>query len=1214
MAFMKSNPVSGSVPGWLPSRLSLKIGFGIFLLVIPVVGTSLWVLTLTQRDLAETKFSSAEVEAQQAITVLDRLVFERYGDAIVFSHLSQSRPFERASLEPLTDQLLTAYAPYYALALVTDSRGRIIAASRMDGKGQTATAQEVIGESVEDEPWFQQTLAGHEPVQVEDYHDDPLVNRTSQDHSPVMSFSALIRDRNGNPLGVWSARMALTPLREALIGSQVHAAIHAAPSLTLKTLSGSPILEIGPADSGVPAATAVSSGFSRWPGLGWRVEVYPPKLEAGQGLRVWALWGITGLLMLGGIVALGLVIQRRLLAPVSHLIAHAQAVIAQSQVLSVSPDSLSLLPQVSSLPDALLEGQDELGELARTMATMEREVQSQIVRLTTLTVISRALVQEAVSLPALLTRILQAAQQLTGARYAALAIFDEQGTEIKDFITLGIDNETRQKMGAFPTGKGLLGALTKESGTLRLKDLAQHPSSAGFPPHHPPMHSFLGTAIRIHDRSFGWIYLTEKQAGSALAGLPNEKKATEPLEFTKLDEQLISVLTHQAGAAIEVAHLLEVVTATQSRYRAILDAVQDGIYGLDPSGRCLFINQAGAQMLGYGPDDLVGQILHPLIHHTCKDGTANTLESCPVMTALRTGQPCELEEDMLWRRDGTAFTVRYVVTPLRNAEQALTGVVVTFADMTEQALLESQLRQSQKMEAMGRLAGGIAHDFNNLLTIIKGYSELLLAKTNMRKDTWMKIEQIKKAADRAAGLTNQLLAFSRNQELESKVVDVNEIVSNTASLLQRLLGEQIRCSVALAFQPCFATLDAVGLEQVLINLAVNARDAMPEGGELMIKTAITPQKPALIGASSQGESITLIVSDTGVGMDTGTQARIFEPFFTTKALGKGTGLGLATVYRVVERSGGSITVTSTIGSGTTFTITLPQSAPSGQPIPPAQTAVDECWGFETILLVEDDPAVRALTKTVLEGKGYRVLEAENGAAGLARAVAHAESIHLLLTDGIMPEMNGWALAKQLKQVRPDLRVLFLTGYADTTIPDYESFEELGDILQKPVSNEVLTRKVREVLERPLSETDSNLVPSRQALRILVVDDDAQIRAMLDALLTAEQYEVRTCASGAEALKCLGDYRADLLLIDMLMPERDGLETVQQVRRAWPAIKAIAMSGGGSVESGFYLSLATQFEVAQTLAKPFSKQELLSVIDRAVPHSPSRDVGGHGADS
>lgn len=885
---------------WLPSRLSLKVGLGIFLLIIPVVGTSFWVFTLTQRDLAETKFSSAEVEAQQAITVLDRLIFERYGDAIVLSHLSQSRPFARASLEPLTSELLTAYTPYYALALVADSRGTIIAASKLDGKGQTVTAQEVIGKSVTDEAWFQQALSSLEPVQVEDYHDDALVNRTGLHHGPVMSFSAPIRGPSGNLLGIWSSRLALMPLREALTGSQAQAATSAAPSLALKTLSGNSILTIGSAVSGAPAATAISSGFSKWPGLGWRVEVYPTKLTAGQRLRAWELWGLTGLLMLGGIVSLGFVIQRRLLAPVSHLIAHAQAVITQSQVLSLPPDSPSLLSPVFSLPDALLHGQDELGELARTMATMEREVQNQIVRLTTLTVISRALVQEAVSLPVLLTRILQGAQQLTGARYAALAIFDEQGSEIKEFITLGIDEKTRQTMGALPTGKGLLGALTKEPGILRLKDLARHPSSVGFPAHHPPMHSFLGTAIRMHDTTFGWIYLTEKQAGPAQAGLSSQKCATEPLEFTKLDEQLISVLTHQAGAAIEVAHLLDAVTAAQSRYRAILDAVQDGIYGLDPSGRCLFINQAGAQMLGYGPDDLLGQVLHPLIHHTCKDGTASTVERCPIMSAFHTGQPCQLDEELLWRRDGTAFAARCVAAPLRNAEQALTGLVVTFADLTERTLLESQLRQSQKMEAMGRLAGGIAHDFNNLLTIIKGYSELLLAKTNMRKDAWMKIEQIKKAADRAAGLTNQLLAFSRNQELETKVVDVNEIVANMASLLQRLLGEQIRCSVSLAFQPCFANLDAVGLEQVLINLAVNARDAMPAGGELTIKTALMPQKPALGAAPSRSESITLSVSDTGTGMDAGTQAKIFEPFFTTKAIGKGTGLGLATVYRGAE--------------------------------------------------------------------------------------------------------------------------------------------------------------------------------------------------------------------------------------------------------------------------------------------------------------------------
>lgn len=295
---------------------------------------------LTQRDLVETMLSSAEVEAQQAITVLDRPVFERYGDTVVFSHLSQSRPFKRAPLEPLINELLTAYAPYYALALVTDSRGRIIAASRMEGRGQPATAREVIGESVKDEPWLQQTLVGHEPVQVEDYHDDSLVNRTSQNPSPVMSFSALIRDRNGNPLGVWSTRMALTPLREALIGSQVPAATYEAPSLMLKSLSGNPILALGPAISGAPAATAQSSGFSRWPGLGWRVEVYPPKPETGQWLRVWTLRGLTGLLMLRGIAALGLVIQRRLLAPVSHLIAHAQAVTRTIAVQTTGSDSL----------------------------------------------------------------------------------------------------------------------------------------------------------------------------------------------------------------------------------------------------------------------------------------------------------------------------------------------------------------------------------------------------------------------------------------------------------------------------------------------------------------------------------------------------------------------------------------------------------------------------------------------------------------------------------------------------------------------------------------------------------------------------------------------------------------------------------------------------------------------------------------------------------
>lgn len=1198
--FMIWNTDSAQLCSWLPSRLSLRIGLWIFLVIVPVACTGGWVLTRLQQDLVETRSYSAEVFAHQAMQAIDRVVAERSGDALVFAQLGQSRHLDPAELQKLSRQLLAAYAPFYVLAAASDSTGRIIAASHLDEAGGLTASHEVLGYSVMDAAWFHAALEGHDPVHVQEYHDDALVNLLQRDRNPVMSFSAPMRDRNGTLVGVWSAWMSLEPVRALLIDMQGKASTSTSLSLVLATSSGIPILTVGSSSRHAPAASAVSTGFSMWPSMGWRVDVYSEEKD-GQRFPLGMLWGLTALIVVTGIGVISWLIQRRLLAPVSLLIAHAQAVIAHSQVVRLSTVSSSGQPQPSGLLISLLGRGDEIGELARTMDELEREVQNQFSRLVTLNGVSRTLVQELVSLPTLLTRILEAAQRLTGARYAALARFDNQEQRISGFLTRGVDEATHQAIGGLPTGKGLLGAMTKEAGIIRLKDLSQHPASSGFPPHHPPMQSFLGTAIRVHDQIFGWLYLTEKEphAGAATLVSRDVPGKIRP-EFTELDEQLISAMTYHAGAAIEIAHLFDTVEEAQRRYRAILDAVQDGIYGVDLSGRCLFINHAGAELLGYTAEELVGQVLHPLIHHTRLDGRAHANEECVIDAVLKTGQPCSLEEEVLWRRDGSACSVRCHVTPLYTKANILMGAVVAFVDLSVRKRLEAQLRQSQKMEAIGRLAGGIAHDFNNLLTVIRGYSDLLLARSDLRKDLRLSLDQIKNATDRATGLTQQLLSFSRNRDIEMRVVDVNDLVSKVASMLRRLVGEHLDFSVSLSLHPCCVKLDPIGFEQVLINLAVNARDAMPEGGRLTIQTSISDGSVSHEGteaSSEDGRMVLVTVTDTGVGMDAETQARIFEPFYTTKPPGKGTGLGLATVYRVVEQSGGTISVVSAPKAGTTFTLAFSRVL-HHEPSVPVLTRNSKNWGFETILLVEDEPAVRALTKTVLSGAGYTVLEAGDGKEGLAVAQAHSGVIHLLLTDGLMPEMNGWDLARHLGRFRPELPVVFLTGYGDTAIPEFATLEQQGRILQKPVPNEVLTRTIREVLEQPVSESGAAAQPHQQAWRILVIDDDAQIRVLIEDLLKEGPHEVRSCATGQEARNCLDTFAADLLLIDMLLPGTDGIETIQEIRRYWPALPIIAMSGGGLLNVEFYLSLAKQFGAVHTLAKPFSKRGLLQAIDVA----------------
>lgn len=407
------------------------------------------------------------------------------------------------------------------------------------------------------------------------------------------------------------------------------------------------------------------------------------------------------------------------------------------------------------------------------------------------------------------------------------------------------------------------------------------------------------------------------------------------------------------------------------------------------------------------------------------------------------------------------------VQPLRSSEGDIVGVIGVALDITDRQRLADQLRQSQKMQAVGELAGGIAHDFNNLLMVMKGHAEMLLDQIPALSPVRHSVEQMQQAAERAEGLTRQLLAFSRRQVLQPRVLDLNEVVGGMIKMVSRVIGENIELAFLPGSNLARVKADPSQMEQVVLNLVVNARDAMPGGGRLTIETSnveIDRSYGARHAGMAAGPYVMVIVSDTGSGMDAATQARIFEPFFTTKGPGKGTGLGLATVYGVVKQSGGFIWVYSEVGRGTTFKIYLPQVIAEVEKPAEARKPAGPPSGNETILFVEDEDSVRELVREYLAAAGYRILEAADGEQALQIASAHSGPIHLLVTDVVMPHLSGRELAARLSPSRPDLKVLFISGYTDDSIFRSGVLDGGMAFLQKPFNLKSLAQRVREVLD------------------------------------------------------------------------------------------------------------------------------------------------------
>jgi PAS domain S-box-containing protein len=498
---------------------------------------------------------------------------------------------------------------------------------------------------------------------------------------------------------------------------------------------------------------------------------------------------------------------------------------------------------------------------------------------------------------------------------------------------------------------------------------------------------------------------------------------------------------------------------SEERYRDLVENAHDIIYSHDLDGNYTSVNKACELITGYTREEAIGRNLAELVAPEC-------LADARRMLATKLAGVEETVYDLeIVAKDGHRISVE-VNSRLVYQDGVPMGVQGIARDVTERKQLEQQLRQSQKMEAVGLLAGGVAHDFNNLLTVITGYSQLAMMKLQTDDPLRRHIEQIEKAGERAASLTRQLLAFSRKQVLQPKILDLNSVVLEMERMLRRLIGEHIELRTVLEPAPGGLKADPGQIEQVIMNLAVNARDAMPHGGRLTLEIAnveLDDEYATHHIEVAPGPYVMLSVSDTGTGIDDETQARIFEPFFTTKELGKGSGLGLSTVYGIVQQSGGHISVHSQVGVGTTFKIYLPRIVADAHSHRAGAETQEPFRGSETILLAEDDETVRGLVRRVLTGYGYKVLEAADGDSALLICREHPEPIAMLLTDVIMPETSGPQLANKLSQLRPDIKVLYMSGYTDDSIVHHGGLESGINFLQKPFTPAVLMHKIRQVL-------------------------------------------------------------------------------------------------------------------------------------------------------
>jgi PAS domain S-box-containing protein len=648
---------------------------------------------------------------------------------------------------------------------------------------------------------------------------------------------------------------------------------------------------------------------------------------------------------------------------------------------------------------------------------------------------------ETTSLDALFASIHDTVGALMPAKSLYIALYDEQ----KDLITFPyfVDEMDPPPPARHP-GNGITDYVLRTGQPLLMKPdmTVTGEQSVG-----TPSIDWLGVPLKTGERTIGVLAVQTYTPG---------------IRYDERDKEMLQFVSTQIATAIERKRAEATLRDSEERFRALVERSGDAIALLDATGQITYASPSTAAVLGRAVDAVVGANAFDLLH---PDDVALVRAA---LTTLRGKPGTSVAVRSRFRHgDETWHEGEGTVTNRLN-DPAVRAVVFNYRDVTERARLENQLRQAQKMEAVGRLAGGVAHDFNNVLTAVFGYVDMLREELPSNSGALEDLAEVRKAAERAAGLTRQLLAFSRQQVMEPVVLRPNELLEDLEKMLHRMISEDVELKLALKPDVGNVRADEGQLQQVVMNLVVNARDAMPRGGKILIESAnaeLTEQYAELHQPVIPGRYVMIAVSDTGTGMTPHVKAHIFEPFFTTKQKGQGTGLGLSMVYGIVKQSGGYIWVYSEVGRGTTFKVYLPRvDAPAGVPHRAREGGV--LTGTETILLAEDDAMLRPLAKGLLEKLGYRVIEAENGAQALAAAGRFTGPIQLLVADVVMPGGSGRDLARRLAETRPETKVLYVSGYTDDAIVHHGMLEPGLNFLQKPFTPAVLARKVREVLDAP----------------------------------------------------------------------------------------------------------------------------------------------------
>jgi len=612
-------------------------------------------------------------------------------------------------------------------------------------------------------------------------------------------------------------------------------------------------------------------------------------------------------------------------------------------------------------------------------------------------------------------------------------------------------------------------------------------------------------------------------------------------------------------------------------------------------GRVTYLNPAALTMVGLDSDE--GAYQKSIPDFFAESHRAQAWKEMSTQL-LNTGQ-WEGESQFRHFQTGAPIDVEILAFHILDDNGAPLYIAIISRNVTarkraeaDEAKLQEQLFQAQKMESVGRLAGGVAHDFNNMLTVINGYSRLLLGRLKTGDPLRDGLEEIRKAGEHAARLTQQLLAFSRKQVRQASLIDLNRVVSEMRPMLTRMVGEDVELCLNLNPEAMTVCADQHQLEQVVMNLVVNSRDAMPHGGEIVIGTTLVERgedpapenQPPTETAVRPVSYIVLAVGDNGVGMNEETRRRAFEPFFTTKEAGKGTGLGLSMVHGIVEQSGGCIEIDSEPGHGTTFRIYLPRATGAAME-EKAPEAVPKIGGTETVLVVEDQVEVRKFAAAALHDYGYGVIQADNAGEALSIFERERGRIDLVLTDVVMPILSGRELADRLRKRWPEIKILFMSGYTEDAALRDGLVEGKAEFIQKPFAPEQLARKIRKML----------IAPDRP-VRILVADDEVGVRSFLRTVLEDGGYEVLEAVNGKQAVEKVRAGLADLLITDLVMPEREGIETIRVLHKEAPGLGIIAISG---TYSGPLLSVARLLGADAVLSKPVTPELLLTSVARVL---------------